>query len=398
LVGLSRELLRFAQLELTLFGPDNQKGFIMQAQILQILDANDYAQEIQRASELLAAGKLLVLPTETVYGVAGVLTNADARAALSQLRGPTATKPITLHIARPADAMEYLGAVNDFAHRAMRKLWPGPIGLIFDVPEETRRQTAERLGLEQSDLYDGSTLTLRCPDNPVFVDVVGGVKEPVVLTSAGRAVQRIGDLPEKILSQVEMVFDAGPTRFSKPSTLVRIRENSYEIVRSGVYDERIIDRLLRTTILFVCSGNTCRSPMAEAIARKYLADRLSVSPDDLEKKGFSVISAGSYAMPGARAADPAVEVLRQMGVDVSRHRSRPLSVELIHQADVIYTMSQSHGRAVASLVPAAADKVSNLDPDGDIEDPIGGDVSLYTEVADRIKRLIEKRLAQGIVP
>ena len=60
-------------------------------------------------------------------------------------------------------------------------------------------------------------------------------------------------------------------------------------------------------------------------------------------------------------------------------------------------MSQSHARAVASLVPAAADKVSNLDPDGDIEDPIGGDVSLYKEVADRIGKLIEKRLAEGIV-
>jgi protein-tyrosine-phosphatase len=61
-------------------------------------------------------------------------------------------------------------------------------------------------------------------------------------------------------------------------------------------------------------------------------------------------------------------------------------------------MSQNHARAVVSLVPAAADKVSNLDPEGDIEDPIGGDLSLYTEVADRIKKLIEQRLAQGIVP
>jgi L-threonylcarbamoyladenylate synthase len=169
-------------------------------------------------------------------------------------------------------------------------------------------------------------------------------------------------------------------------------------MRAGVYDERIIDRLLRTTILFVCSGNTCRSPMAEAIARKYLADRFSISPDELENKGINVISAGSYALPGARAAEPAVEALRSMGADLSRHRSRPLTVELIHQADAIYTMSHNHLRAVASLVPAAADKVSNLDPDGDIEDPIGGDLSLYIEVADRIKSLIEKRLAQGIVP
>jgi protein-tyrosine phosphatase len=301
-------------------------------------------------------------------------------------------------LARGGDALEFVGPVNEFARRAMKKLWPGPVGLLFEVPADVRRGVAEKYQIAQIDLYDGASITLRCPEHGVFLDVVGRVKEPVVLISAGRAVQRTADLPEEVLSQVEMVFDAGPTRFSKPSTLVRIRENSYEIVREGIYDGRIIDRLLRTTILFVCSGNTCRSPMAEGIARKYLADRLATTPDELEKRGITVMSAGSYAMPGAKATAPAVEALRAMGVDLSRHRSRPLSVELIHQADVIFTMSESHARAVESLVPAAAEKVSNLDPASEIEDPIGGDLSLYTEVAERIRGLIEQRLAQGIVP
>jgi protein-tyrosine phosphatase len=370
----------------------------MQAQIVQILNAPDYPQEIQRAAELLAAGKLVVLPTETVYGVAGVLTNAEVRSSLAQIRGSANPKPFTIHLARPEDAVQYLAETNDFARRVIHKLWPGPVGLVFEVPESRRREVASGLGVDPGDLYDGASITLRCPDHPVFVDVVEKVKEPVVLTSSGQVVQRAGDLPEEMLSQVEMVCDAGPTRFSKPSTLVRVRENSYQIVRGGVYDERIIDRLLRTTILFVCSGNTCRSPMAEAIARRYLAGRLSVAPEELEKKGISVTSAGSFAMPGAHATAPAVEAMRAMDLDLSRHRTRALSVELIHQADAIYTMSQSHAKAVVSLVPGAADKVSNLDPAGDIEDPIGGEVSLYIEVAERIKKLIEQRLAQGIVP
>jgi protein-tyrosine phosphatase len=137
--------------------------------------------------------------------------------------------------------------------------------------------------------------------------------------------------------------------------------------------------------------------MAEAIARRYLADRLQVNPDELEKKGINVLSAGSFALPGARAAAPAVEALKAMGADLSRHRSRPLSVELIHQADAIYTMSQAHAKAVTSLVPGAADRVSTLDPEADIEDPIGGDVPLYTEVAERIKKLIEQRLSGDIL-
>ncbi len=368
----------------------------MQAQVVQILGAADYRQEIQRAAELLSAGKLVVLPTETVYGVAGVLSDPRANALLSELRHPSAARSFTVHIARGEDALRFLGEVNDFARRAMRKLWPGPIGLIFDVPQARRRQVAMDLKVAEEDLYDGSSITLRCPDHPVFEEIAGRVKGPVALISAERSVHQVGDLSEAILSRVEAVFDAGATRFSKPSTLVRIKENSYEIERAGVYDGRIIDRLLRTTILFVCSGNTCRSPMAEAMARRYLAQRLSVPPEELEDRGISVMSAGSFAMPGAPAAPQAVEALRAMGLDLSRHRSQALSVELIHQADFIYAMTQNHAKTVVSLVPASADKVSALDPERDIEDPIGSELPVYVQVAELLKALIEKRLAETV--
>src|SRR5208282_5002763 len=162
----------------------------MQAQIVQILGASDYALETQRAAELLSAGKMVILPTETVYGVAGLLTHAEARTALAQIRGGTTPKPFTIHVARPDDALQYLGETSAFARRAMRKFWPGPIGLIFDVKEEVRLQLARKLGIEQSDLYDGSSVTLRCPDNRVFTDVVAQVKEPVALIAAGKGAQR----------------------------------------------------------------------------------------------------------------------------------------------------------------------------------------------------------------
>jgi len=79
-------------------------------------------------------------------------------------------------------------------------------------------------------------------------------------------------LAAELGDKVDLIFDAGPTDYSKPSTILRVGQDRYTIVRSGIYDERIIDRMLRTTLLFVCSGNTCRSPMAEAIARHLLAE------------------------------------------------------------------------------------------------------------------------------
>jgi protein-tyrosine phosphatase len=173
-----------------------------------------------------------------------------------------------------------------------------------------------------------------------------------------------------------------------------MRDDRYEILREGIYDQRIIERLMRTTVLFVCSGNTCRSPMAEALARRIIAQKVGVSQEQLESKGISVYSAGSYALPGAKATPQAVDAVKSLGADLTRHRSRLLSVELIHQADVVFTMSRAHARDVIALVPAAAEKTVTLDPTGDIEDPIGGDASLYQELATQLNQLIEKRLAE----
>jgi len=194
--------------------------------------------------------------------------------------------------------------------------------------------------------------------------------------------------------KVDLILDAGPTRLSKPSTIIRVRPDSYQILRAGIYDERIIEKMLKTTILFVCSGNTCRSPMAEALARRILARKYEVPETELERKGINVVSAGSFAMPGARATPQGVEALRDMGIDLSQHRSKPLSVELIHQADHIFTMGRAHALQVAALVPSAREKVSTLDPSGDIDDPIGGDTALYKDLAGHLETLIEQRLKE----
>jgi L-threonylcarbamoyladenylate synthase len=369
----------------------------MQADILQILEAADYSQDILRGVEALSAGKLLILPTETVYGVAGLLTHPDAREALHDLRQTMITHNFTVHVARPQDAMQYLGDVNDYGRRLMRKLWPGPVGLIYQVPANRRQEVVQKLVLTELDLYDGDAITLRCPDHRVFFDLVSQIDKPVALISPPGGPCRQADFPPEVLAQVEMVFDAGETPFSKPSTLLRVKEDSYEVVRAGVYDQRIIDRLLKTTVLFVCSGNTCRSSMAEALAKQYFASKLNVPSSDLERQGITIMSGGTQALHGVRAAAQAVEALSDMGIDLSEHRSRPVTVEMIHQADVVYAMSRNHARAVVSLVPSAADKTFPLDPENDIEDPIGGDISLYTQVAEQLKTLIERRMPEGIV-
>ena len=152
--------------------------------------------------------------------------------------------------------------------------------------------------------------------------------------------------------------------------------------------------MIEYSVLFVCTGNTCRSPMAEALAKQALAAMKGVPVEQLEAAGVRVRSAGVMTGGASPATAQAVEAMQQIGVDLTQHTSSMLTEDLIQDADAIYTMTDSHRQAVLMHSPTAKDKTHRLDPAGDIIDPFGSPVQVYIQTAEMIRLALAQRLAE----
>ncbi len=370
----------------------------MPAEVIQLDPLSPDSQTIERAARLLADGGLVAFPTETVYGLAANAALPESIERLRQLKGRSPDQPFTVHLACSTDCDAFVSAIDPTGKRFIRKGWPGPLTLVFPVDDPEAVDARRRLSAEgMAAIYADNTVGLRHPDHPVAEMLVRLAGAPIIASSANTAGAdapvEADQITPDIRDHVDIILDAGPTRYRKGSTIVALNGTGYKIIRTGVWDERTIRRLSMIDILFVCTGNTCRSPIAEGLCKQMLAKRLDCAIDELPGRGVRVHSAGTLGLSGYRVSEESVQACSRRGVDISRHTSTDLTSELVHPADHVFVMARHHLEAVRSIARGDTGRASLL-AEEDIADPIGGSADDYEHIAKIISDALDKRLQE----
>jgi protein-tyrosine phosphatase len=228
--------------------------------------------------------------------------------------------------------------------------------------------------------------------------LLGEIKHPVIASSVNISGSSPAVDAEQVIAQfgnqLKIVINGGPCKHKLNSTIVKLTNKGFSTLRQGVLAESQVFEMAQVTILFVCTGNSCRSPMAEGLFKKYLAEKLECPVDLLPQKGYNVISAGTLGIVGYPATAEAVRACADRNVDISGHRSRALNRYLIDQSDVVYVLTRVHREGVLDISPVAKDKCFLLAANRDINDPIGQSQEYYDRCADLIDEAVKQRIEE----
>lgn len=308
----------------------------------------------------LRRGELVVLPTETVYGVAG--RQAD-RSALDRLKGQR-NSPYSLAVPSLDAASLHCPIPDGPARRVAQRWWPGPVTLVL------RSQNGPHLGL-------------RVPGHAFTRKLLEGLGEPLLFPSANRSGQpaprTAAELDPALLEHVAVVVEDGPCALGEASSVIDGTALLLEVLREGVVRQAEVAERASATIAVVCSGNTCRSPMARVLLEQACSELARERPGLVLPV---VVSAGLHAGRGSQASTGARAAMERRGLDLGSHRSRPMDTELLTRCDLILSMTRSQRADLLALRQGSHPRVELFDPSGhEVPDPFGGSAPVYEDCA-----------------
>jgi L-threonylcarbamoyladenylate synthase len=330
------------------------------------------ADRILEASRVVHQGGLVIFPTETVYGIAADHANPQAMKRLRDVKKRSEDKPFSLMIAQKELIRNYTPCADPKLFKLIDRYWPGPLTVIVPAGKK------------------GDTVGIRIPDHAVAMALLEHAHCTIAAPSANfegnPAPLTCDEALRDLDGLVDMALDSGKVDIGTSSTIVDFCGEDPKVVREGVITQQDVDDVTgRKHVLFVCTGNSCRSVMAEYLLKQMFKGR----------KDVDISSAGTGVYFQTTASSEAIKVLKDEGVDAYAHLSRPVTNMLLKKSDLIFVMTRSHRSQVLEHVPAVEKRVYLLgefstrpvrhERDLDIPDPIGRSHSEYHECLEAIK-------------
>ncbi|MEM8885824.1 MAG: L-threonylcarbamoyladenylate synthase [Planctomycetota bacterium] len=332
-------------------------------------------KSLEVAATVLRAGGIVAFPTETVYGLCVDAGNPKAVEKLYDLKGREGAKACAHLVGSRRDAEELVSGLPAPAARLADAFWPGPLTLVVPDPE-------------------GVTVGLRYSSVPLARALARTFGGPLLQTSANRsghpAALNASGVLLALPRGVDLVLDAGRVPGGEASTVVLCDEYRFEVLREGAIPTEDVERVARERILVVCTGNICRSPIAEEMLRVML--------DERAPGAFEISSCGTHGWDDAPAAPEAEKAARAAGYDITAHRGRASDPEMLGSAHRVYVMARHHLDALRDYFQDRPDALQLFDPGGDdVEDPYQKSKRVFRQVTERIEELARLR-ATELVP
>lgn len=356
-----------------------------QQMILDVQSTDDSRDMVHRTVQALVEGHLVGVPSDTTYCIAANALCDSAVRRLSELACPSCSalegsSGMVLSLRSREAAGDFLTPASALARRLMRRCWPGPLTLVCGIEEARSAVSALPDGVRGPIRWSGGEVAFSVSQHRVLSHIHRYLSAPLILACAGGQAggvpTTVAGVPPAIQRELPLLLDDGPTRYGGESTVARVRGREWTLLREGVIERAAMNQFVKPVIALVCTGNTCRSPMAETLLRERLRKKLG------REDALRVISAGLAAAEGSGAAAQAVEVMGRRGLDLTGHSSRPLDDSVMGVADLVLTMTRGHRAAILAAWPELQDRVFTLRRDGgDIEDPVGMPVEAYESCA-----------------